>query len=148
MKKKDPNKKFLKFIEKFLAEEFDLNKEKKENGSTKFTIKNFLKTGIDIDNRYGFLSLNFNNRREAEAFRSFTGLDHSEHKIKEISLVRTFWSPDEYPCRVYTSGNKRRITFCESTEITDLDELFDSYVTVFQSVMLAIVMLKMSKALK
>ena len=129
---------WLKFIEKFIAEQFELFKEKTETDIILFRIENYLKTEIDLSNEYGFLTLNFKNRVKTQSFISITGISHLKQMANQVEPINKPYSSDHYPCRVYFSDNGKLIEFYDSDKITDTIELLDRRVAVFEKVILLI----------
>ena len=142
-------KSWLKFVETFSN---NLNTEEKiKIDNFNFEIKNYLGTGIILNNTYGFLTLDFSDRKcnwNVKDFISVTKITYESKRIGEMTRHSTNWSIEEFPCRIYGAENKGRIRFYRSDEISDFNELFNSFITVFESVIFAIIRLKIKSVLK
>ncbi len=138
---------WLNFIAEFTDEKIDKTEKKIKTGDFRFEIKNFLSTGINLNDSYGFLTLDFRHKSckwNVQDFISATQITFKSKKSEKMTLQWTNQSPEYYPCRIYGADNKGRIRFYRSDDITDFDELLNSYITVFQSVMFAIIRLKIN----
>ncbi len=140
---------WLKFLEKFTDNQFDLSDKIVKVGDSRFEINNFLNTGINLNGSYGFLTLDFrqnNCKWNVQDFISATQIIFKSQIIEKMTLQSTNWSAKYYTCRIFGADNKGRIRFYRKDNITNLDELLESYITVFQSVVFAIIKLKIQSA--
>lgn len=142
---------WLNFIAEFTGEKFDITEEVIKTGNFRFEVKNFLGTGINLNDSYGFLTLDFRHKScewNVQDFISATQIIFKSQRLEKMTLQSTNWSREGYPCRIHGADNKDKIRFYRSDEITDFDKLLESYITVFQSVIFTILKLKISAAIK
>ena len=142
---------WLNFIEEFTGKKIETAEEKVKTRDFRFEIKNFFGTGININDSYGFLTLDFRHNScewNVEDFISATQIIFKSQRLEKGTLQSTNWSREDYPCRIYGADNKGKIRFYRSDEITNFNELFDSYITVFHSVIFSIIRLKIISAAK
>ncbi len=137
---------WLNFLDKFLAKQFELFKEKTDSDWTLFLIENYLKTEIDFSNKYGFLTLTFNKKTKAQLFISISGISYSTEKVNDVKTIKTYWDSENYPCRVYVSDNLKQIYFYDSEKIFDNKELLNNRITTFENIILTILKLKIISA--
>ncbi|WP_157961152.1 hypothetical protein [Lutibacter citreus] len=132
-----------------MSEQLELVEEVVNTDNIQFEVKNFLGTGINLNNSYGFLTVDFRDKEcrwDVQDFIAVTQITYESKRIEKMTLKSTNWSSEDYPCRIYGADNKGKIRFYRSDKITDFDELLNSFITVFQSVMFAIIRLKVRTA--
>ncbi|HNP69013.1 MAG TPA: hypothetical protein PKH16_13990 [Aequorivita sp.] len=142
-------KAWLKFIVRFTGEQIDIQRGVSNTGSSRFEIKDFLGTGIILNDSYGFLTVDFRDIKckwDVQDFINAAHITHISQKFNMATINETNWSPKDYPCRIYGADNRFKIRFYSSDEITEFDELLESYITVFQSVIFTIIRLKIISA--
>lgn len=140
---------WLNFIEKFTGEEFDKSKENIKTGDFRFEIKNFLQTGIKINDSYGFLTVDFRDRSckwNVQDFLSFTKIEFKSTQMNKMTFWSTDWPIEDFPCRIYGANDNGRLRFYPSSEITDMNKHLNSYIKVFQNVVFTIIKLKIKSS--
>ena len=147
----DLYKKWKSFLAKFKNEEQDIFANVESENNSHIQIVNFLGTNIKLNTCYGFLTLDFRDPEcqwDVQDFLAASNINFDSQKIHNIKLIKTTFSEEEFPCRIYGAENKGRIRFYQSDKITDFNELFESFVTVYHNVCVIVFRLKINTVLK
>lgn len=139
---------WITFIDKFTATQIKVQFGEDKKGNQSFIIENVLDSEIDISNKYGFLSLQFEKRGKKDKFLLHTSIEFTVEKLAEYKLRNTQWLNQDYPCRVYISGDEKILSFYDKEETNSIDGIFTDRVVVFRNVISAIVQLKIDDAMQ
>jgi len=121
--------------------------EENEKGDQALLV-NAIDTGIEISNRYGFLSIKFKNTIEKNKFITEANIEYEIEDFNNHKLIHTRWLSEDYPCRVYFSGNKLILSFYDKEGDFNESEIFDNRIIVFKNILKAIINLKVLEALE
>ncbi|MCF8465593.1 MAG: hypothetical protein K9G41_12170 [Flavobacteriales bacterium] len=72
-----------------------------------FNIHDFLDTGIELSNEYGFLSLKFKSSSERAKFVLYSKIAYSTNEEEEINWRNSNWTREDYPCRIFLSSDEK-----------------------------------------
>jgi hypothetical protein len=122
---------WINFLELFFAGQSNISYEQNENGYVTYTIENVSNTSITLSNKYGFLSLIFDDLKTIDKFIEITkSMYENLHKDERQGIYQ---------------ANKLTINFYDrSIKFSDKMK-FTERIVVFQSVMEILIRIKISK---
>jgi len=132
---------WINFLELFFAGQSNISYEQNENGYVTYTIENVSNTSITLSNKYGFLSLIFDDLKTIDKFIEITkSMYENLHKDERQGI----FSKKHFSSRIY-QANKLTINFYDrSIKFSDKMK-FTERIIVFQSVMEILIRIKISK---
>lgn len=132
---------WLNFLEDFFDGQSHITYDQTENEHVAYTIENVHNSQITLSNKYGFVSLIFN---EVDVLKEFVDILKSIYKDLNKGDKQGIFPKEDFPSRIY-QANKVTISFYDRSNKFSKKLRFDERVIVFQNILKVILLLKISK---
>lgn len=131
---------WINFLERFSANQINIEFSNKETKYVTFTMENILDTNITISDSYGFLTATFDEEKKKVRFLEIIKIIYPKEEDEKNNIEELNNFKSMYPCRIFIN-NTRMINFYDNEKLTS-NELILNRILVFKNIMSIILTLK------
>ncbi|ENA1795692.1 hypothetical protein ABF176_002539 [Flavobacterium psychrophilum] len=134
---------WINFLERFSANQINIEFSNKETKYVTYTMENILDTNITISDRYGFLTATFDEEKKKVRFLEIIKIIYPTEEDEKSNIEELNNFKSIYPCRIFIS-NRGMVNFYDNEKLTP-NELLLNRILVFKNIMTIILTLKIEK---